>query len=313
VSGRISSAFARPVRLIRLRQISVAPFPAVADMTALFWLLSRLPLRVLQAIGAWFGWVAARVPGRYSRLLHENLKRAIPAANEATIADAARSAGRMMFEMPYFWMRQDPLAAIQIEEGVFFETLDAAVSQGRGAMILTPHLGCFEVLAPIVATRHHLVAMYKPPHKPALRAWIERMRTRPNVTMAPAEARGVRMVVKQLKRGGVVGILPDQTPTGGEGAWAPFFGRQAYTMTLVHKLHRLTGAPIVILSAERLARGVGYRLHTTTVPTPLPEDPVAANTIINSSLEEIVRQLPSQYLWGYNRYKHPNGAPPPPA
>lgn len=282
-------------------------------MTVLFWLLSRLPLRALQALGGMLGWIGAQIPGRYSRLLRDNLQRALPQATPAMRSAAARAAGRMMFEMPYFWMRRDPLAGLQIDSGALFTTMDATLAQGRGLILLTPHLGCFEALPPIIATRHPLVAMYKPPHKPALREWIERMRTRPNVTMAPAEARGVRMVVRQLKRGGVAGILPDQTPTGGEGAWAPFFGRPAYTMTLVHKLHQLTGAPIVLICAERLPHGQGYRVHTMPVPTPLPDDPSAANTVLNATLEQMVRQLPTQYLWGYNRYKHPDGAPPPPA
>lgn len=281
-------------------------------MTVLFWLLSRLPLRVLQALGGVLGRLAALTPGRYSHLLRDNLYHAIPQADAALLAAAARSAGRMMFEMPYFWLRRKPLAGLRLELGTLFDTLEHALSQGRGVIVLTPHLGCYEVLAPIVAQRHPVVAMYKPPHKRALRGWIDRMRTRPNIAMAPTEARGVRMVVKQLKRGGVVGILPDQTPTGGDGAWAPFFGRHAYTMTLVHKLHQLTGAPVLLLSAERLARGEGYRIHTTEIPTPLPDDAVAANTIINATLEQMVRQLPSQYLWGYNRYKHPDGVPPPP-
>lgn len=282
-------------------------------MTVLFWLLSRLPLRFLQAVGGMLGWFATRIPGRYSRLFHENFRRAVPDATPAMLDEAARSAGRMMFEMPYFWVRRNPLAQLEIEHNGFFDVMDAELAHGRGLILLTPHLGCFEILAPIIATRHPLVAMYKPPHKPALREWIERMRTRPNVTMAPAEVRGVRMVVKTLKRGKTVGILPDQTPTSGEGAWAPFFGRQAYTMTLVHKLQQMTDAPVVLICAERLPKGAGYRLHTQRVPTPLPPDASEANTILNAELEAMVRRLPTQYLWGYNRYKHPDGATPAPA
>lgn len=282
-------------------------------MTALFWLLSRLPLRFLQAVGGMFGWFATRIPGRYSRLFHENFRQAVPDATPAMLDEAARSAGRMMFEMPYFWVRRNPLAQLEIEHNGFFDVMDAELAHGRGLILLTPHLGCFEVLPPVIATCHPLVAMYKPPHKPALREWIERMRTRPNVTMAPAEVRGVRMVVKTLKRGKTVGILPDQTPTSGEGAWAPFFGRQAYTMTLVHKLQQMTDAPVVLICAERLPKGRGYRLHTHCVPTPLPPDASEANTILNTELETMVRRLPTQYLWGYNRYKHPDGATPAPA
>jgi KDO2-lipid IV(A) lauroyltransferase len=130
--------------------------------------------------------------------------------------------------------------------------------------------------------------------------------------MAPADPRGVRMLVRALKRGEAVGILPDQTPTAGEGVWAPFFGKPAYTMTLVHRLHRLTGAPVVALFAERLPRGAGYRLHWEEIGD-LPEDATQAATRINAAVERLIAVAPTQYLWGYNRYKHPKGADAPPA
>ena len=130
--------------------------------------------------------------------------------------------------------------------------------------------------------------------------------------MAPADPRGVRMLVRALKRGEAVGILPDQTPTAGEGVWAPFFGKPAYTMTLAHRLHRLTGAPVVALFAERLPRGSGYRLRLHEIGD-LPEDATQAATRINAAIEQLIALAPTQYLWGYNRYKHPKGADAPPA
>jgi KDO2-lipid IV(A) lauroyltransferase len=171
---------------------------------------------------------------------------------------------------------------------------------------MTPHLGCFEILPQAYARRLPVTSMFKPPHQESLRAWIERMRTRPNMAMAPADARGVRMVVRALKRGEAVGILPDQAPTAGEGVWAPFFGKPAYTMTLVHRLHRLTGAPVAVVFSERLPRGKGYRLHLRVIGD-LPEDVTEAATRLNAEIEQLIALAPTQYLWGYNRYKRPKG------
>jgi KDO2-lipid IV(A) lauroyltransferase len=141
------------------------------------------------------------------------------------------------------------------------------------------------------------------------------MRTRHNLAMAPATPRGVRMLVKALRRGEAVGILPDQVPSGGEGTWAPFFGKPAYTMTLVQRLQQLTGAPIVIVAAERLPRGAGYRGHLRILREGglLPEDASAAAAVINAGIEDLIAVMPTQYLWGYNRFKTPAGVSQPEA
>jgi KDO2-lipid IV(A) lauroyltransferase len=282
-------------------------------MTFLFWLISRLPLWWLHIIGGALGLLAARLPGRYGRRLAENLRQAYPDASEAMLAEAARSTGRMILEMPYFWSRRNPKARMYGFADRLWPELDLLMAQGRGLIILVPHLGCFEVLPQAFSLRHPVTALYKPPHQAWLRDWIVKMRTRPNLTMAPAQPRGVRMLVKALKRGEAIGILPDQVPSGGEGAWAPFFGKPAYTMTLVQRLQQLTGAPIALIFAERLPRGVGYLGHMQIINHLLPDDPAEAVAVINETVEKLVNECPTQYLWGYNRYKHPGGAELPPA
>ena len=281
-------------------------------MTFLYWLFSRLPLSVLQALGGWLGALAAKVPGRYHDRLIANFRHAYPDVTPAMLKEAGRSAGRMVFEMPYFWVRKNGAQVAPHLFDVCRSTIERALADGRGLIFLTPHLGCFEVLPQAYASEHPVTSLFKPPRKESLRAWIEHMRTGPNMQMAPADPRGVRMLVRALKRGEAIGILPDQTPTGGEGVWAPFFGKPAYTMTLVHRLHRLTGAPVVALFAERLPRGTGYRLHVEEIGD-LPEDATQAATRINAAIERLIAVAPTQYLWGYNRYKHPKGADAPPA
>ncbi|GJG96033.1 lysophospholipid acyltransferase family protein [Cupriavidus pauculus] len=278
-------------------------------MTFLFWLISRLPLRVLHAIGGALGLLVARLPGRYGRRLAENFRHAYPQATDAMLAEAARHTGRMIIEMPYFWSRKTFSVHTEGFDKMWGKA-DEVAAAGNGVIILTPHLGCFEVLPPSIGQQRHLTALFKPPHQPWLREFVERMRTRPNVAMAPATPRGVRMLVKALKRGGAVGILPDQVPSGGEGTWAPFFGKPAYSMTLVHRLQQLTRAPIVMVFAERLPRGAGYRghLHVLSEGGMLPADPAEGSAVINAAIEKLIEIDPTQYLWGYNRYKNPAGA-----
>ncbi len=281
---------------------------AIALINLSFWLLSRLPLSVLHALGAFLGEWAAKFPGRYGRRLRTHFLHAYPDADRVVLIEAARSAGRMALEIPYFWARKDPLVGLHHLLDPHESHIQSLLEQGHGMIFLTPHLGCFEALAPLLSARYGLTVMFKPPHKIWLRRWIEKMRSRPGLHLAPAKASGIRMLVKALRHGEAVGILPDQTPPNGQGVWAPFFGKPAYTITLVQKLQRLSGAPIVLLFNERLPHGQGYRVHCRSLDT-LPEDATMAATILNQAIENLIAIAPTQYIWGYNRYKVPHGTP----
>jgi KDO2-lipid IV(A) lauroyltransferase len=122
---------------------------------------------------------------------------------------------------------------------------------------------------------------------------------------------GIKAMLKALKKGEAIGILPDQVATLGDGVWAPFFGRWAYTPTLVFRLAQSTGAAPFMVYAERLPWGRGYHLHFDSM-APFPADKQAAAAQLNREVERVVRAVPAQYLWGYQRYKKPGDAPPPP-
>lgn len=281
-------------------------------MKFLLWLVSRLPLSWLHAIGGALGLAAARLPGRYGHRLSANLRRAFPHATQAMQDEAARSIGRMVLEMPYFWCRKTPRAELVAFADAMWPELERLRAKGAGLIMLVPHLGCFEILPQAFAMRHPVTALYKRPNQRWARKLIEGLRCRKNLAMAPADARGVRMLVKALRRGEAVGILPDQVPPGGEGAWAPFFGAPAYTMTLVQRLQQVTGAPIAVICAVRAPRGGAFRGHLRVLEEVLPDSPEAAARTINEAVEALIAEAPTQYLWGYNRYKRPTGAPPPP-
>jgi KDO2-lipid IV(A) lauroyltransferase len=117
----------------------------------------------------------------------------------------------------------------------------------------------------------------------------------------------VKTLVKALRAGQALGILPDQVPPDGLGVWAPYFGQPAYTMTLPGKLAAQTGAKLILAWGERLDFGRGYCIHLSPMDDTLPEDPVQAAASINSAMERLVRECPEQYLWGYARYKAPPG------
>jgi Kdo2-lipid IVA lauroyltransferase/acyltransferase len=178
-------------------------------------------------------------------------------------------------------------------------------------VLLTPHLGSFEVSAQAYAesfgARQPITVLYRPARKRWLRELEETARARPALATAPATLAGVRQMLRALKRGETVGLLPDQVPPDGMGVWVPFFGQPAYTMTLAARLVQQTGAAVGLLWTERLPDGQGYVVHAEALPEPLPDGggDEASALVINRAMEAVIRRCPQQYLWGYHRYKSP--------
>ncbi|WP_251864341.1 lysophospholipid acyltransferase family protein [Achromobacter sp. Marseille-Q4962] len=280
-------------------------------LLTLFRLLARLPLPAAHALGRALGLAAYAWPGKYRDRLRANAAQAGYPGN-AFARRAAAQTGAMILEMPRVWFRSRQSLA-QTTSDDFDAVVGPARAEGRGILFLTPHLGCFEITARYVAQRLPMTVMFRPPRKDMLAPLLDTARNSSNVRAVPATLQGVREFVRTLRKGECVGMLPDQAPGEGEGVWAPFFGRMAYTMTLPGKLATQTRVPVILVAGVRLPRGKGWRLHFVRVPEPLPEDPTQQAALINASMEAVIRRYPEQYLWSYNRYKTPRGAPPPPA
>ena len=182
--------------------------------------------------------------------------------------------------------------------------VEKAHADQRGILFLTPHLGAFEVTARRFAREAPITVLYKPPRHAGLRALVERARPHGNLRTAPATLSGVRALLKALRRGEAVGILPDQVPGEGEGAWAPPKDAPLITLPLPERLARATGCTVLLAAGERIP-GRGWRLHFDA----LDEPPTPA--VVNAAMERLIERFPEQYLWSYNRYKRPAGAPAP--
>jgi KDO2-lipid IV(A) lauroyltransferase len=140
---------------------------------------------------------------------------------------------------------------------------------------------------------------------------VEGARARHNLHLAPANMSGVRILAKTLRRGEPIGVLPDQVPQEGEGVWAPFFGRTAYTMTLPAKLAQMAKADVILVYAERLPKGRGFVVRFVPFDGTLDGSAAEQAGAINLAMEKLIARCPAQYFWSYNRYKKPHGAPPP--
>jgi KDO2-lipid IV(A) lauroyltransferase len=274
-------------------------------------LLARLPLPVLHGLGIALGWLIYWAPGRHSARMRNNLFESglcTPGRDcKRLLRQSIGEAGKAIIELLPVWLRPYDKVLKLVKGTTGWEHIDAARAAGRGVILIGPHIGCFEIISLYYAAQHPFTAMYKPPRKPVLAELMLAGRQRGQARLVPTDLSGVRAQLAALKRQEAIGILPDQVASKGDGVWAPFFGRPAYTPTLVASLQRKTGAAAFFVAAERLSWGRGYHLHVFPVHDPLPEDKTAAATLINQAVEAVVRRFPAQYLWGYNRHKRPGG------
>jgi KDO2-lipid IV(A) lauroyltransferase len=276
----------------------------------LLGIFASLPLWLLHRLGTVLGWAMYGISPTYRRNLRANLARAgyaDPRVRRAAIAHA----GQLLAETPAMWLRPQERVAALVNEVRGMAAVDAARAAGKALLFLTPHMGCFEITAQYTAQRMPITVLYRPPKLAWLDPLMRAGRGRGGVRLVPADARGVREVLAALKRGGAAGFLPDQVPGQGEGEWAEFFGELAYTATLAPRLAQRAEVACFLAFAERLPRGAGYRMMLKPLPPPVSgETPVRH---LNRALEDLVRECPGQYLWGYNRYKTPRGAKPKPS
>jgi KDO2-lipid IV(A) lauroyltransferase len=272
-------------------------------LVPIFRFLSFFPLPFLHAMGAALGWLVYLSSPSYRRRMRDNLALA---GYTQHLSAAIAEAGKSIVELPFIWCA-DPQRVSRHATDENWSIVQAELDAGRGIVFLTPHLGCFEIVAQEIALRTELMVMYRPPKKAALKPLIEGARARDNLLLAPANMSGVRMLAKCLKKGKPIGLLPDQVPQEGEGVWAKFFGRDAYTMTLPAKLAQLGDATVIVTYAERLSGGRGYVIRFVPFDGTLDGSAAEQAQAINGAMERLIARSPAQYFWSYNRYKVPSG------
>jgi Kdo2-lipid IVA lauroyltransferase/acyltransferase len=260
-------------------------------------LIAQLPLPVLRTLASTLGTIAYGCSSKLRATVAENLAQAGVKLGVKTVIQAtARGAADMI------WVWFNPQAAVAAKVTVVdIEPLSKALSGEQACMVITPHIGCFEALAKWYSSIHPMTAMYRRPDKAWVAHIIESARVAPHLSMAPADASGVRMALKTLKNKGTLGILPDQVPKQGEGVWLPWFGRDAYTITLPAKLHASTGAAMYIVCA--LPNATGWDMVCDPVDAPQGLDAEQLTRHLNQALERMVLRAPLHYAWSYKRYK----------
>lgn len=293
------------MRPITLGAMTVVPF-ASRLMFASAWLAGRLPRPLQRALGSLAGRLAWRLGTREARVARRNLELALPAMppaeREALARAVLRETGRGAMETLRIWTGSRP-AALRLVAGVEgLALLEAAEAAGRGVIIAAPHYGSWELLVEFLAARGPFSLVYRVPETAAGDGFLHLARGGENVRLVPAEANAMRPLWRALQSGETVGITPDQQPKLGGGEFAPFFGVQALTLSLIPKLAARTGATVLVGYAE-LGADARYRVRFEPAPAAIAgEDLVAATTAMNAAVEAVARRDLRQYQWTYKRY-----------
>lgn len=269
----------------------------------------KLPLRGAQLIGRFLGMISWVSRSKLRMVTEINLKICFPELTDEQRRRMARSSlrhtGQTLMEIPLIWEWPVERCLGLIREIEGEELLTEATKDGRGLLLLAPHLGNWELTGLYFSSRYRMAALYSPPHIKEFEDYMVKVRGRMGSELVRGDRRGLARLISLLREGEVAGILPDQSPRGKGNAYAPFFGMEVRTMTLVSKLLQKSGAKAVMTYSERLKDGQGFRLVIRECEAGIDDDdPVVATSALNRSVENCVREAPEQYQWEYKRMRH---------
>jgi KDO2-lipid IV(A) lauroyltransferase len=285
-----------------------------ARLLFLLRLFSRLPLPIVHGLGAALGW-AGLLRGRYRRRLRENLSIA-GYRRTGALWRAARESGKGLAELPFVWMAPLDRVYAKIRAVRGWPLLEEAQRNGKGVLLLAPHLGCWEICGMYIASRIPCTALYTPPRQSWVHDMMRQGRERSGAKTVPPDNAGVRAMLTRLRAGEAVFILPDQTANKGEGQWLRFLDAPAYMPALPYRLLERTGATPLIVFAKRLSWGRGYRLYIESVPASDADTDQVRRAprarAVAQALSALIRRHPDQYLWSYSLYRRRSDMPPVP-
>lgn len=283
----------------------------------LYKLVATFPNAWAQRLGNMVGGLLYHLGNREKRTAAVNIALCFPdlSVNEQQklVKNTLQENAKTLLELPKIFNKGGRFAIDLITEVKGIEYYHDALKRSKGVMLLAPHIGNWELTVHYLTQFAPITAMYDPPKQAFLDDLIKSARQSTGATLVPADSTGVRTQLKQLKKGGVVGILPDQVPQhDSAGVYAPFMGNTTFTMTLVNNLAKRSGAVVLMTFAERLGIGKGYCLHVFPAPDDLVStDAEISATALNAGVEQCVRIAPAQYQWTYKRFKHQaNGVEP---
>lgn len=270
-------------------------------------LLALFSLKNAHRLGSFLGWIFSITPNRSLHVTNVNVQLCFPQMNseqqQQLIKKSLIETGKTATEIAAMWRwnKKKLLQTIKHVHGE--ELLQEAVNKNKGVIIACPHLGNWELLGHFLADKYPTTCMYHKPKIPQLDAIMRNGRERLGVKLVPTDNKGIRSMLKSLKNNELVCILPDQEPSEGNGVFVPFFDVQAYSMILISRLAKKTGATVLIIHSERLKKGEGYDVVFSPLDKINMESLEDSVTFLNTEMEKCIRTIPEQYQWSYKRFR----------
>ncbi len=277
-------------------------------------LLSWLPLPALHRLGSVIGRTIHLFPNRHSRIIERNLQLCYPTLSDteraSLVARNMRETGKNLTELGAFWRWPKAKIASLVTEEVNPQLLQSALADKKGVIIAAPHAGAWELIGLKLTCHRSMHFLYRPNRTSQIDSTVLQARERFGGKCHPITRQGLSALVRALKQGELIGILPDQEPAIDHGVFAPFYSVPAYTMTFLPNLAQRTGAAVIFAVMERQASG--YRLHYLQPDKAIYDpDPEISSAALNRCVERCVDVAPAQYMWSYKRFrKTPEGLNP---
>ncbi|TQV88623.1 lysophospholipid acyltransferase family protein [Aliikangiella coralliicola] len=268
----------------------------------------RLPRMIVTGLSRFFAYAGYWLNSKNSQTVLTNLKLCFPALEKRerrTLARQVVAESALMYgEVVDAWMGSKQEIESKIFEINGQNILEECRQAEKPIIVAVPHIGNWEYFWHWLQLNYTAISMYSPAKFDLLDEVMFKARTKFGGKPFATDPKGIMGLLRALKKGGIMMILPDQAPREGAGVYTPFFGYPAYTMTLLHKFIGKTGAQLLFGSCIRLKDGKGFSINIEKADFPFEKreiDPF--NLAMNQQIEKIIERNPEQYQWSYKRFK----------
>lgn len=279
--------------------------------------IALLPWSAVQKLGRLLGWLMYRLPNSSTRVARINLQKCFPqldtAALEKLLQENLKNIGQTFTESAcaWIWHPQKTLKRVRQVEGL--ELLQQARQDGKAVVAITSHLGNWEVLNHFYGQHgDNPIVFYRPPKLKALDELLARQRAQLGNRVAPSTKEGILSVIKEVRKGGSVGIPADPEPSLKSGVFVPFLAVQALTSKFVAGMlgGKQEQVAAIFMHAIRLADGSGFKIVLEAAPdTMYSQDAEISTAAMSQVLTQYVERWPEQYMWTMKRFRRrPDGA-----
>lgn len=279
-----------------------------ALMVGALRLFAKLPWGAVQRVGAAIGWIMWKVPNSSRKVVRINLAKCFP---DMDPAERERLVGRTLMDIgksftesacAWIWPAQRSIDLVREVEGL--EVLHEALASGKGVVGITSHLGNWEVLNHFYCSQCKPIIFYRPPKLKAVDDLLREQRVQLGNRVAASTKEGILSIIKEVRKGGQVGIPADPEPAESAGVFVPFFATRALTSKFVPNMLAGGKAVGVFLHALRLPDGSGFKVILEAAPDAMYSTDVETSAAAMSKVvERYVRAYPSQYMWSMKRFK----------